>query len=125
MTLARMAAAAPDELVCDMAETYHVLDWPALGLPLAATLAGGLRETSRTCMALSHVPVQTDTMLLGKITDTLNWLAWIKTKDGSKGRNRPAPVLDTLLGTAPKAAATGFSTAADFEAARAEILKGG
>ena len=43
-----MAALAPDELVCDMAETYHVLDWRALGLPLAATLAGGLRETSRT-----------------------------------------------------------------------------
>ena len=35
-----MAALAPDELVCDMAETYHVLDWRALGLPLAATLAG-------------------------------------------------------------------------------------
>ena len=36
-----MAALAPDELVCDMAENYHVLDWRALGLPLAATLAGG------------------------------------------------------------------------------------
>ena len=34
-----MTALAPDELVCDMAETYHVLDWRALGLPLAATLA--------------------------------------------------------------------------------------
>ena len=60
-----MAALAPDELVCDMAETYHVLDWRALGLPLAATLAGGLRETSRTCMALNHAPITTDTLLLG------------------------------------------------------------
>ena len=60
-----MAALAPDELVCDMAETYHVLDWRAMGLPLAATLAGGLRETSRTCMALNHAPITTDTLLLG------------------------------------------------------------
>ena len=36
-----MAARFPDELTCDMAETYHALDWRALGLPLAATLAMG------------------------------------------------------------------------------------
>lgn len=110
-----MAALAPDELVCDMAETYHVLDWRALGLPLAATLAGGLRETSRTCMALNHAPITTDTLLL----------VWSKTKDAQHGRNRPAPVLDTLLGTARRRKVTGFATAAEFEAAKAEILKGG
>ncbi|MFQ9761829.1 MAG: hypothetical protein ACLRYE_00775 [Gemmiger formicilis] len=46
LTLACMAARFPDELTCDMAETYHALDWRALGLPLAATLAAGLRETA-------------------------------------------------------------------------------
>lgn len=76
-----MAALAPDELVCDMAETYHVLDWRALGLPLAATLAGGLRETSRTCMALNHAPITTDTLLLGAMADSLQLLVWSKTKD--------------------------------------------
>ena len=39
MILAHMAAQYPEELTCDMAETYHVLDWRALGLPLAATAA--------------------------------------------------------------------------------------
>lgn len=120
-----MVAKAPDALVCDMAETYHVLDWRGLGLPLAATLAGGLRETSRTSMALNHTQAGTDTLLLGAMTDALQLLVWMKTKDGSKGRNRPAPVLDTLLGTTPKQRVTGFATAADFEAARAAILKGG
>lgn len=120
-----MVAKAPDALVCDMAETYHVLDWRSLGLPLAATLAGGLRETSRTRMALNHTQAGTDTLLLGAMTDALQLLVWMKTKDGSKGRNRPAPVLDTLLGTTPKQRVTGFATAADFEAARAAILKGG
>ena len=116
-----MAALAPDELVCDMAETYHVLDWRALGLPLAATLAGGLRETSRTCMALNHAPITTDTLLLGAMADSLQLLVWSKTKDAQHGRNRPAPV----LGTARRRKVTGFATAAEFEAAKAEILKGG
>ena len=120
-----MAALAPDELVCDMAETYHVLDWRALGLPLAATLAGGLRETSRTCMALNHAPITTDTLLLGAMADSLQLLVWSKTKDAQHGRTRPAPVLDTLLGTARRRKVTGFATAAEFEAAKAEILKGG
>ena len=99
-----MAALAPDELVCDMAETYHVLDWRTLGLPLAATLAGGL---------------------LGAMADSLQLLVWSKTKDAQHGRNRPTPVLDTLLGTAHRRKVTGFATAAEFEAAKAEILKGG
>lgn len=120
-----MAALAPDELVCDMAETYHVLDWRALGLPLAATLAGGLRETNRTCMALNHAPITTDTLLLGAMADSLQLLVWSKTKDAQHGCNRPAPVLDTLLGTAHRRKVTGFATAAEFEAAKAEILKGG
>ena len=114
-----MAALAPDELVCDMAETYHVLDWRALGLPL------GLRETSRTGMALNHAPIPTDTLLLGAMADSLQLLVWSKTKDAQHGRNRPAPVLDTLLGTARRRKVTGFATAAEFEAAKAEILKGG
>ena len=61
MILAHMAAQYPEELTCDMAETYHVLDWRALGLPLAATLAAGLRENSRTRMALAGAKVPTET----------------------------------------------------------------
>ena len=50
-----MAARFPEELVCDMAETYHVLNWRALGLPLAATLAaGGVQPTT----GKQVVPVQ-------------------------------------------------------------------
>lgn len=69
MILAHMAAQYPEELTCDMAETYHVLDWRALGLPLAATLAAGLRENSRTRMALAGAKVPTETLLLGQAAD--------------------------------------------------------
>ena len=75
-------------------------------------------------MALNHAPITTDTLLLGAMADSLQLLVWSKTKDAQHGRNRPAPVLDTLLGTARRKV-TGFATAAEFEAAKAEILKGG
>lgn len=87
-----MAAQYPEELTCDMAETYHVLDWRALGLPLAATLAAGLRENSRTRMALAGAKVPTETLLLGQAADALQLLLWTKTKDAQHGRNRPAPL---------------------------------
>ena len=41
-----MAAQYPEELTCDMAEAYHVLDWRALGLPLAATLAADVQAAA-------------------------------------------------------------------------------
>lgn len=117
-----MAARFPDELTCDMAETYHVLDWRALGLPLAATLAAGLRENSRTRMALAGSVSTVDTLLLGAAVDALHLLVWAKTKDGQKGRSRPEPVVNRLLGVLGQRQATGFSCAADYEAARARIL---
>ena len=65
------------------------------------------------------------TMTSSAMADSLQLLVWSKTKDAQHGRNRPAPVLDTLLGTARRRKVTGFATAAEFEAAKAEILKGG
>lgn len=113
-----MAARFPDELTCDMAETYHALDWRALGLPLAA----GLRENSRTRMALAGSVSTVDTLLLGAAVDALHLLVWGKTKDGQKGRSRPEPVVNRLLGTPGQRQTTGFSCAAEYEAARARIL---
>ncbi len=120
-----MAARFPDELTCDMAETYHALDWRALGLPLAATLAAGLRENSRTRMALAGSVSTVDTLLLGAAVDALHLLVWAKTKDGQKGRSRPEPVVNRLLGVPSQRQATGFSCAAEYEAARARILGAG
>ena len=48
-----MAAGGGDELICDFAEYYNVLDWRALPLPLAAVLAAGLPEGSRSVRRLA------------------------------------------------------------------------
>lgn len=42
-----MIADGEDELICDLAETYQILHYRTIALPLLATLAAGLREDSR------------------------------------------------------------------------------
>lgn len=64
-------------------------------------------------------------LLLGAAVDALHLLVWGKTKDGQKGRSRPEPVVNRLLGVPGQRQATGFSCAAEYEAARARILGAG
>lgn len=121
-----MLAADRNAVICDLAETYGILDYKALPVPLLATLCSGLRETSRIKMRLSGMPVPSDVVLLAAAVDKLAWLVWAQTTDGQKGRNRPASVLEELLGRhSDKGRLRTFDTPADFEAARAAILKGG
>ena len=48
MTLALLAGRCEDELICDMAETYHVLNWRELPLKTAAILASAPAACPRT-----------------------------------------------------------------------------
>lgn len=47
MALAGMIAFEEEAFICDMAETYHVLDYRALPVPLLITLSSGLGLNSR------------------------------------------------------------------------------
>ena len=121
-----MLAADRNAVICDLAETYGILDYKALPVPLLATLCSGLRETSRIKMRLSGMSVPSDVMLLAAAVDKLAWLVWAQTTDGQKGRNRPESVLEELLGRhSDKGRLRTFDSPAAFEAARAAILKGG
>ena len=121
-----MLDADRNAVICDLAETYGILDYKALPVPLLATLCSGLRETSRIKLRLSGMSVPSDVMLLAAAVDKLAWLVWAQTTDGQKGRNRPESVLEELLGrhSEPGRLRT-FDSPAAFEAARAAILKGG
>lgn len=61
----------PDELTCDMAETYGIFDIKRVPASLAATLAVGLRDDSRVKMAKSGILVDNKTLLLSIIIDLL------------------------------------------------------
>jgi hypothetical protein len=85
-----------DALICDFAETYHVFDWTALPVHLCATLAAGLRENSRSKLALAGLKVSFDTQLAAGIYDKLAFIAWSKTDDAQKGWNRPESIVQKL-----------------------------
>lgn len=126
MILAAMLATDADALTCDMAETYGVLDWHTLPLPLAAVLAAGLRENSRIRMKMSGARADPETMLLASITDRVGLLVWQNTEDARHGRGCPPSVFNLLLciESAQSGPVTGYATPEEYEAARARILGG-
>ena len=115
-----------DAVICDFAETYHVLDLRALALPLAATLAAGLAPDSRIMRKLSGSAVPVSTLLQASAADSLAFLCWAQTEDGVKNRNRPQSILAALTGRGaeekPRSIRT-FADGAAFDAARARILE--
>lgn len=113
-------------MICDLAETYGVLDYRALPVPLLATLSVGLRENSRCRMALSKTRVTTDTFLLAAVVDKLSLLVWSKSEDARHGRNRPQSIVRAIAGENPQEHGDilSFDSGEDFEAARARLLKG-
>lgn len=73
-------------------------------------------------MTGSQVPM--DTMLLSAITDAVRLLLWSKTKDGSKGINRPKSIL-AGLNQRESDKIISYPSGEDFEKARQKLLKGG
>lgn len=111
-------------LICDLAETYHIYDYKKLPLTQVAIFAIGLKDDSRIKMKMSGQLVPMETLLLAGISDRLSVLLWRQTKDGQKGRNMPAMILDTL--TVKKDKETDvivFSSGEDYESTRNKILK--
>lgn len=117
-----MVATDEDALVCDFAETYHILDFRALPARLAARLACGLRSSSRIKQKLSGSKEDIQTALLAHIADAVRMLVWMQSEDGLKGRNRPQSLAALLLGETN--ASQGFETVDDFEAWRASVIGG-
>ena len=121
-----MVAVGEEDLICDFAQTYHVLDWRALPPKTAAALAAGLPPDSRVMRRLTGERVSLTDALLAAALDRLKLLVWQNTEDGRSGRNVPPSTYDALTGRGePTKRVRGFRTSEDFEAARARIIKGG
>lgn len=83
-------------MVCDFAETYHIYNYRGLPAMTAAVLAVGLRDDSRIKMKAIGAKAPSNILLLASIADSLHYLVWSKTKAGSKGRNRPKSILESI-----------------------------
>ena len=60
-----------DALICDFAETYQIYDYRSLPVRLVATLAAGLRDTSRVTMKTTEAKASTTNTILAIIADHL------------------------------------------------------
>ena len=113
-----------DSLVCDLAETYNILDYRALSPSLVGVLACGLRDDSRIKMKMSGQTVKTETMLSASILDRLSILVWHNTEDGQNGINPPHSILNDLLGHKVERDNMSFDSGADFDAYRESLING-
>lgn len=113
-----------NSLICDLAETYHILDYKQLPPTKVAVFACGLRDNSRIKMKISGQTVPFDTLLMAGVADRLSILVWAKTKDGQKGKNRPPMMVDALTKKELKETeVVVFYSGEDFEEARNRIIR--
>lgn len=118
-----MIAANENALICDLAETYGVFDYKALPVHLVAALSSGLRDDSRIKMNMSGTKATPEQLLLAGIADGTNLLAWLQSKDGAKGRNRPHSILKNLIGETDVGGNVVFASGDDFDRAWRRITK--
>lgn len=112
-----------EALECDLAETYGIYDINSLPISKIAIFAKGLRENSRIKKTLGGLPADLNTILLTTITDSVNWLVWSKTKDGSKNKNKPKSLLSSLYGKTKKTDAISLKSGKEYEKMRKEIIE--
>lgn len=115
MILALAINTCESELICDLAEVYHIFDYRALSPDLVAIFVSGLRDDSRTKMSLSGSKLTLEQTLLARVLDEISLLVWFNSEDGAKGKNRPKSVLATLLSNETPEC-DGVATGDDFQA---------
>lgn len=118
-----------DALECDLAETYNIYDMRALPARRVALFAVGLRDNSRIKMLLADTKFTFSEILLINIYDALNLELWTKTKDATKGKNKPESLYKKLMGTSDQVKKESknmtFSSAEEYEKIRKKLLERG
>ena len=118
-----------DALECDFAETYNIYDIRALPVRRVALFAVGLRDNSRIKMLLADTKFTFSEILLINIYDALNLELWTKTKDATKGKNKPESLYKKLMGindqTKKESKNMTFNSAEEYEKIRKKLLERG
>jgi len=106
-------------MICDLAETYHIYDYRRVPGRLLGTLVAGLGANSRVYQKMSGQVVPTDTLLLAIVIDELRTIIY-----GANGKKSPEKIATKLMeGAKPERKERLFNTGADFDKARAALIK--
>lgn len=123
LILAQLIALDEDALVCDFAQTYHILDLYDLPVHTAATLAAGLKSDARVVMKAGGAQAPPLMIMLAHILDALRLLVWTKSRDATRGKNRPKSIAMTLIEKETNSDVVGFDSSQDFENERKRIME--
>lgn len=104
------------ELICDLAEYYHIIDYRSVPGRTLGTLAVGLRADSRIGMIRNGIKASPETIMLVKVYDVLMHVF------SEKGK-APEPLLKDFLIEQGKEdeKPMSYKSAEDFKAAWARI----
>lgn len=109
-----MLSTDENAFICDMAETYHILDYKALPVDLLAVLASGLRDNSRIKMKIAGFNYIPPEIVLPQIADHLMVIRKILGND----KKKPKYMSDILFERTRKAEPPKrFNSGADFDKA--------
>lgn len=113
-----------EALICDLAETYHILDYKSVPVEVLSILAAGLRDDSRIKLKMSGLKISLDRLLMARMVDSLALIVWSKTEDASKGRNKPKSITEALTAKPKEETVKTYSTPEEFESAWKKITGG-
>ncbi len=113
-----MLATDRDALICDLAETYHVLNYRELNPTLLATLCVGLRDSSRIKMKMNKSRLTFEQVLLVSILDHIRILL-------SSGAERPELLLNMFLNQEKELDNESFDSSDEFKKKWNEIIERG
>lgn len=120
VALTKIIVEDEDALICDLAETYHILNYKALPPVLVATLIFGLRGNSRIKTKLNGLKCEPETYLLASIVDRLTIISHQLAHD----KKKPNLLTEKLLADEKGEDVLAFASAEEYEKARADILRG-
>lgn len=111
-----MLAHHKSELICDLAEYYHIIDYRRVPGRILGTLAVGLRADSRIGMIREGIKAGPETLIMVKVYDLL-------TQVFSEKGKAPKPLLASFIVEQKKEKPMAYSSPEEFEKAWAKINK--
>lgn len=106
-------------MICDLAETYHIVNYRELPVRTLAALVTGLRADSRTKMKMTGQRYPDNILIQALVFDRLSQLVWMNSEDGRKNRNRPASLYEQLTKEPKKEEIMVFDSGEEFDRAYA------
>lgn len=90
-----------------------------------AAFVTGLRQDSRTKMAINGMKVPTNTLIMAMVYDKLNQWIWLNSKQGRKGHNPPPSLVEKLTKPVEKASKVqAYDSGDEFDLAFKRITGG-